>query len=446
MAPGNEMQSCHFKLRRGMDLRVAGTRASVTSAEVPGPVQTVALLGADYPGLKPVIQVASGDRVTLGQPLLHDRHDTALRFTAPGTGVVTTIAFGNRRVLQSIVVRLDDDRPRQRVAEPLDPATAESAQIRERLLGSGLWTALRTRPFSRVPASGDTPDSLFVTAIDTAPLAHDPRQVIARRPDAFRSGVIALTRLSTGTVYVCRAPGAPLPLPDTPQVVDAVFSGPHPAGLPGTHIHHLRPASASRTVWHLGYQDVIAIGELLTTGILDMTRTVALVGAVAAPCLYATRLGASITDLFTTADPALRVLSGDPLAGREVRGADAWLGRYHQQVTVLREPDPSGAFRWLGAALAAVGPRIRSGARSTRLYGRPTGMLPVDGFERVLPLDLLPSPLLRALLLRDTATAVGLGCLELAEEDLALCSYLCPARQDYGAALRATLDDYRRNG
>ena len=456
MTLSNHTQSRRFKLRRGMNLRVAGVPAPPPAicAVITAPVRTVALLGADFPGVKPALQVAVGDRVTLGQSLLHDRHDPALRFTSPATGIVHSITLGDRRALQSIVVQVDDESPRQLFAEPVDPARTASAVIRERLLTSGLWTAFRTRPFSRVPASGDTPDAIFVTAIDTAPLANDPRSVIARNPEAFRVGIIALTRLITGAVYVCRAPGEPLPLPDNPQLIDAVFSGPHPAGLPGTHIHHLRPAGASRTVWHLGYQDVVAIGELLTTGILDFTRVVALTGAVDAPCLFSARLGASIADLFAATDPALRVLSGDSLTGREARGSDAWLGRYHQQITVLREPDEGGAFHWLGDALAtalatalgAVSPRMARGARTTRVYGRQTGMLPVDSFERVLPLDLLPSPLLRALLLRDTETAVDLGCLELAEEDLALCSYICPARQDYGAALRTTLDDYRRNG
>jgi Na+-transporting NADH:ubiquinone oxidoreductase subunit A len=406
-----------------MDLRVAGASAptSLPSTSIPAPVHSVALLGADFPGLRPTLTVAVGDRVTPGQALLHDRHDPALLYTSPGTGTVSDIAFGDRRTLQSVVIRLDDEDPQKPFAGPLDPATTASAVIRERLLASGLWTAFRTRPFNRVPASGDTAEAIFVTAIDTAPLAGDPRAAITRNPAAFQAGIIALTRLITGAIYICRAPGEPLPLPDAPQLVDAVFSGPHPAGLPGTHIHHLHPAGAARTVWHLGCQDVVAIGQLLTTGFLDFTRVVALSGVVDTPRLLETRLGASIADLFTTADPGLRILSGDPLGGREVRGADAWLGRYHQQITVLRE-------------------------QTTRFHGRPTGMLPVDRFERVLPLDLLPSPLLRALLLRDTETAVDLGCLELAEEDLALCSYVCPARQDYGAALRATLDDYRRNG
>ncbi len=453
MTTNNHTHSRRFRLRRGMDLRVAGapapspiTSAVMTSAVIAAPVTNVALLGADFPGIRPTLAVAVGDRVTLGQPLLHDRHDPALRFTSPGTGIVSSITFGDRRALQSIAVRLLDDEPRKAVAEPLDPATTASAVIRERLLASGLWTAFRTRPFSRVPASGDTPDAIFVTAMDTAPLAGDPRAAIARNPAAFHAGIIALTRLITGTVYVCRAPGEPLPVPDDPQLVDAVFSGPHPAGLPGTHIHHLHPASARCTVWHLGCQDVVAIGQLLTTGMLDHTRVVALTGAIRAPRLLATRLGASISDLVTDTDPALRILSGDPLSGRDARGDEAWLGRYHQQISVVREPGPAGALRWLAAALAAVIPESRRGTGTTRVYGRPTGMLPVDSFERVLPLDLLPSPLLRALLLGDTETAVSLGCLELAEEDLALCSYVCPARQDYGAALRATLEDFRRNG
>jgi Na+-transporting NADH:ubiquinone oxidoreductase subunit A len=448
MAPENDMHSRRFRLRRGMDLRIPGAPAPLPAATavVPAPVSSVAVLGADFPGIRPAVTVAVGDRVTLGQPVLHDRHDPALRLTSPGAGIVSAITYGDRRALKSIVIRLEDDASARAVAEPLEPAAMTGATIRERLLESGLWAAFRTRPFSRMPGSGETPAAIFVTAMDTAPLAGDPRVAISRQPDAFRAGVLALTRLTTGSVYVCRAPGEPLPLPDTARVVDAVFSGPHPAGLPGTHIHHLHPAGTGHTVWHLGCQDVAAIGQLLSTGVLDVSRVVARTGAVDVPALLQARLGASIGDLLTRADPAVRVLGGDALTGRDAHGDNAWLGRYHQQITVLREPGSAGVLRWLAAALAAAIPHGRHGARTTRVYGRTTGMLPVDSFERVLPLDLLPSPLLRALLLGDTETAVNLGCLELAEEDLALCSYVCPSRQDYGAALRATLDDYRRNG
>ena len=433
-----------FRLRRGMSLVLAGGPGA-TPGTSPA-VRRVALLGADYPGTRMAARVAVGDRLGLGQAVMCDRHDPALLFTSPGTGTVSSITHGERRELRSIVIDLDGTEPRETFTDPLDPVTATAAVIRERLLASGLWTAFRTRPFSRVPGSADTPDAIFVTAIDTAPLAGDPRAAISRDPAAFRAGILALTRLISGTIYVCRSPGESLPLPDSHQLVDAVFSGPHPAGLPGTHIHHLHPVGAARTVWYLDCQDVQAIGRLLTTGILDFSRVVALTGAVAAPRLLLTRLGASITDLVGDAGPAQRVLSGNVLAGREARGTDAWLGRYHWQITVLPEAQAARPLRWLHAALAAVSPANRRGVQTTRVYGRTTGMLPVDGFERVMPLDLLPSPLLRALLLGDTDTAVSLGCLELAEEDLALCSYVCPARQDYGAALRRTLDDYRRNG
>lgn len=425
-----------FQLKKGMDLRLDGAPPATVSASPP--VRSVALLGSDLPGIKPTLLVAVGDHVLLGQPLMHARHDPELRITAPGTGTITAINFGEQRRLASLVITLDEPGTAQAVVEPAGPSLS-SALVRQRLLQTGLWTAFRTRPFGAVPGSGDTPDAIFVTAIDSAPLAGDPRVMISRDADAFRHGVAALTHLTGGLVYVCRAPGVPLPLPDTARIVDAVFSGPHPAGLPGTHMHFLHPVGAARTAWHLGCQDVIAIGQLLATGVLEQRRVVAVGGTIAEPRLLDTRLGACISDLVGTPDVALRVLSGDALSGRAVTDADGWLGRYDQQVTVLRDDLRVRPRRWLATALKSLLPE-------TSVRGRRTGMLPLDIFEQVLPLDLLPSPLLRALLLRDTETAVRLGCLELGEDDLALCSYVCPARQDYAAALRATLDDYRRNG
>ncbi|MDH5330071.1 MAG: NADH:ubiquinone reductase (Na(+)-transporting) subunit A [Aquincola sp.] len=437
-----------FRLRRGLDLNLAGAPGlDIGAAPAVG---TVALPGIDLAGLRPALRVAVGDRVTLGQVLAHDRHDPDLVFTSPGTGTVTAIHYGDRRALLALVIALTDETTGLELADPLDPASVAAADVRRRLLAAGLWPAFRTRPFSRIPGSTEQADAIFVTGLDTAPLAGDPRVAIDRDPAAFRTGITALTRLTAGPVYVCRAPGDPLPLPDAPRIVDAVFSGPHPAGLPGTHIHHLHPVGSrpgtGRAVWYLAGQDVIAIGRLLASGRLDQRRIIALSGAVDRPRLIETRVGACVADLTGTPAAGLRVLAGDPLTGRDITAETGWLGRLEWQVTLLREAPPAPAFGWVRAALGALAPGIGLPPATTRVHGRPTGMLPVDTFERVLPLDLLPSPLLRALLLRDTDTAVELGCLELAAEDLALCSYVCPARHDYGAALRATLDDYRQNG
>jgi Na+-transporting NADH:ubiquinone oxidoreductase subunit A len=449
-----------IRIRQGLDIPVAGEPEQVVHA---GPkVRHVALCGMDYIGLRPRLLVDVGAAVGLGQPLLEDKRDPGVCYPSPGRGTVVAINRGTRRVLESIVVRLEDSGGQDLVFEALTARQIEQLdrdRVAERLLRSGLWTAFRTRPFSRVPPSDSAPRAIFVTAIDTRPLAPDPAVVVARDVEAFATGLQLLTRLTEGTVWLCTAPDWPVALPELERVQHVAFSGPHPAGLPGTHMHFLDPVGPGRTAWHIGFQDVTAFGRLFRKGSIDTERVVALCGVcVNQPRLITTRLGASLEQLLRDGvceTFACRVISGSVLGGRAATGALAFLGRYHDQVSVFREGGAVYPFGWLGLyprRFSAAGALTRrSGFRRRHLFsttqnGRFAGMLPVPVFERVMPLDILPSPLLRALLVKDTERAQALGCLELDEEDLALCSFVCPAKQDYGVTLRINLEQIEREG
>ncbi len=443
--------------RRGLDLPFTGTPQQVIDA---GPeVSKVALLGGDYVGLKPTMQVQVGDRVKLGQPLFSDKRFADVHYTSPGAGEVVDIARGARRALQAVIVRLEGDEEEafeafERAA--LDGLTRE--QVQGNLLRSGLWTALRTRPYSKVPDPASTPDAVFVTAIDTNPLAAAPAVVLEQAGEAFADGLRVLRRLGEGPLFVCVAPGHEPQLPAIDDCRVATFDGPHPAGLVGTHIHHLFPVGAKRSVWHLNYQDAIAIGRLFTSGRLDPTRVISLGGPlVHRPRLITTRLGANTEDLVRgeVDDVDSRVISGSPLSGHRATDWAAYLGRFHLSVSVLAEGRQREFLGWIKpwgekysltrAFLSSLRPGTRF-AFNTSQNGSPRAMVPIGVYERVMPLDVLPTQLLRALLVRDTDLAQRLGCLELDEEDLALCTFVCPSKYEYGPVLRANLDQIEKEG
>ena len=327
------------------------------------------------------------------------------------------------------------------------------------MIESGLGTALRPRPYSKVPAPGSAPAAIFVNAMDSNPLAMDPVPVIAEHGADFTNGINVLSRLTDGELFVCTAPGAAVDVPALPQLRRVEFDGPHPAGLVGTHIHFLKPVSAQRKVWHIDPQDVIAIGKLFTEGRLMTERVVALAGPVVKqPRLIRTRLGAKIGGLLSgeLEDVDARAISGSVLSGRRAVGWSDYLGRYHAQISVIPESVKRELFGWFNPAgdkfsvLNVMFSALQRGSRrfafNTSMNGSPRAMVPIGNYERVMPLDILPTQLLRAVLVQDTDQAQALGALELAEEDLALCSYVCIGKYDFGPLLRANLETIEREG
>ncbi len=439
-----------IKTKRGLDLPISGSPKQ-TIEEGPA-ISRVALVGYDYPGLKPTMEAREGDRVRAGQVVCTDKKNPSIKYTAPASGRVLAVNRGDRRVFESLVIEVDDGEEMTYAGYPAgELKNLAREKVVERLVESGQWTAIRTRPYSTVPAIDTVPDAVFVTSADTRPLAPDPALYINEQADAYLSGLDTLSRLTDGKVYVCSNAGANLPLADNPQVVNEAFQGPHPAGNAGTHIHFLYPVHTNRTVWYVDYQDVIAIGRLFTTGKLHFERVIALGGpAVKNPRLLRTRLGAS-TDELTAGELKegdQRVISGSVLDGRRAVDTRAYLGRFHHQVAALREGTERELLDFIMPGrekfsltrlfISAFLPRKKFDM-STSTYGSPRSIIPLGLYEEVMPLDILSTQLLRALVVGDFDACIELGCLELDEEDIALCTFVCPGKYEYGPYLRQML-------
>ncbi len=438
--------------RKGLDLPLAG--APELKLDDAPTSRRVALMAADTVGLKPAIAAQVGERVRRGQKLIEDKRMPGVALTAPATGTVAAINRGARRALVSVVIEVDSgDASGEQVEfasfRSRPAAELDGAAVRALMLESGLWTALRTRPYGNMPAADAKAVAIFVTAIDTRPHAPPPQRVIAARTAEFRDGLVCLTKLVTGPVYLCTAEGDAVDTPAGVQVEQ--FAGPHPAGNVGWHIHCLQPVNLHRFVWHIGYQDVIALGHLVRTGKLDVERVISLAGpSVRSPRLLRTRLGASIDHLVAGElhDGEHRVISGSVLDGRTAMGDEhGYLGRFHLQVAALREGREREMFGYIapGAAKFSVTGSVLGAfsrahrALTTSTNGSPRAMVPIGTYERVMPFDILPTFLLRALIIRDDPRAVALGALELDEDDVALCTVVCPGKYEYGPLLREML-------
>lgn len=447
-----------IKIKRGLDIPLAGEPEQTIS---PAPaVRTVGLVGEDYIGMKAALAVSEGDRVKLGQVLFSHRKLPGVQFTSPASGTVAAINRGAKRAFQSVVIEVDgDDEQTFETYYDTDLNSLTREQVRKNLLDSGLWTALRTRPYSQIPSPQTAPHSIFVAAMDTSPHAARPEVVLAESELPFIYGLHALRHLSDGKLYVCKRPGAAIPGRELKFATFVEFAGPHPAGLPGTHIHFLDPVGPRKTVWTINYQDVIAIGRLFTTGRLSVERVVSVAGPVVRkPRLVRTRLGANITELLANElQPGPnRLISGSVLSGRTAVAPFDFLGRYHQQVSALREDRERVFLGWqtLGFRKFSVKKVYASaffGAGdplelSTSLEGSKRPMVPIGTYETVMPLDIQPTYLLRSLIVGDTEQAQALGCLELDEDDVALCTFVCPGKYEYAPLLRRTLNILEREG
>ena len=441
-----------IEVKKGLDLPITGApEQRIEDAQL---VRHVAILGTDYVGMKPTMEVQEGDKVKLGQLLFTDKKVDGVRFTAPAAGEVVAINRGEKRRLLSVVIKVDENEEAMTFASH-DRGTLgqlDRQAVVDQLVESGLWTALRTRPFSRTPAIDSVPADIFVTAVDTHPLSADPALIINENSQAFEDGLKVLTRLTEGNVFLCTGANASLPGSDVSGVKTETFAGPHPAGLVGTHIHYLSPVALHKKVWHIGYQDVIAFGKLFVEGKLDVTRIVAVGGPRAEkPRLLRTRVGASTQELLAgeVIQPEdTRVISGSVFSGFAAEGNITYLGRFHNQISLLEEGNKRTFMGWLslganrhsimGIYLSRF-KGLSNYAPTTSTNGSERAMVPVGNYERVMPLDIMPTQLLRSLIVGDIEVAMQLGCLELDEEDLALCTYVCPGKYEYGPILRDNL-------
>lgn len=393
-----------------------------------------ALLGRDFPGIRFEVLVQVGDPVSMGQPLMRDRRRPDVVFTAPAAGRVSNLSRGPKRSIVSVQIDTAHDAG---VTVFNVEGNKDAADIRDLLLRSGLWTALRQRPFDIIPDPHGAPTAILVTAMDTEPFAPDPAEIIALQRDEFIAGVKALATLADAPVFVCNSPGADLPQVNTANVKPVEFSGPHPAGLPGTHIRKLCPIGfSSNTPWHIGYQDVISVGYLVNTGRIAQNRTVSVCGpALSKPILCRVTLGGHIGDILdqVTEEGVTDAISGSPLTGHRAIGDVAFLGQRHRQITVLNEAVSRKPW-WKTLSLFEITPAEHK-----------SPLIPTTDLDQAALSGILTVPMMRALLVGDVERARALGALELTEEDVAMWGFLCPSKTDYGSLLRKTLNQLQKD-
>jgi Na+-transporting NADH:ubiquinone oxidoreductase subunit A len=387
-------------------------------------VSRAAVLARDYHGINFELLVEQGEQVSAGSALMRDARRPSIRFTSPVAGSIAKIERGSRRKLISLQIDLDETLGTTQYTLTGSP---DRSSLRSLMLESGAWIHLRTRPFGNIPNPEGEPVALFITATESEALAPEPQQIIETFNEQFRTGVRALVGISDAPVYLCHAAGFTPSVDESEQLHCVPFAPGHSTGLPGVHINALCPIGfAGAEVWHIGYQDVISLGHILLEGTTWLERVITIAGAaVRQPRSLRVIPGASIKQLLDGElhDGPVRVFSGSVLRGRVVFGSEAYLGAHHRQLTVL----PETAVNAFQPASAGV-------------------MIPNDELEALAPPGIYPVPLMRALQVGDVDRARELGALELVEEDLALLSYVCQSKSDYGLLLRHVLDQLEGAG
>ncbi len=454
-------------ISKGLDLPISGAPVQIIRDTL-RPTR-VAVMADDFPGLRPGMLVEEGETVKRGQPLFEDRKASGVIHTSPGAGRIIGIHRGARRALRSVVIDLSDS---ERAGEPRDDEVFQFESysgkpagelgrdaIVKLLVESGQWAAFRTRPFAKAPPTDTKPAAIFVNAMDTNPLAPLPEVVLADRMRDFDLGLHLLCKLTEGTTYLCVAPRSDIERQVSAPVQVEEFSGPHPSGTSGVHIHMLEPVSRAKTVWAIGYQDVAAIGKLFATGRIDLDRVISVAGpSITDPRLVQTRLGASTDDIVEgqLKEGEIRLVSGSVLSGKKAMGdIFGFMGRFDVQISALREGRERVFLGWLlpGFDTFSTIPIYLSRFFPSKKFdfttttnGSPRAMVPIGMYERVMPMDILPTFLLRSMMVGDLERAEELGVLELAEEDLALCTFVDPGKTNYGQILRRNLELIEKEG
>jgi len=442
--------SLSVKIKKGLDIRIKGEADKLLVPEVES--TTYGVKPVDFPGLIPKLNVKPGDKVSAGTPLFHDKIRPEILFTSPVSGRVLSIIRGDRRKLLEIVIENDGEEFVD--FGKADPSGLSREKIKETLLSSGLWPAVRQRPYHIVANPADVPKAIFISGFDTAPLAPDYNFIMDNSSvSLFRSGISALKKLTDGKInLVLNGKGDSSELLKKAAEVDISYiSGPHPAGNVGVHIHHLDPINKGDIVWIVNLQDVIAIGRLFEEGIYKHERIIALAGSeILHPQYYKIRSGASISSLVkeNVKTGHLRYISGNVFTGTRIE-PDGYLGYYDSQVTMIPEGDYYEFFGWMmpginkfsfSKTFASTLIPKKSYKMDTNLHGGERAFVMTGQYEKVVPMDIYPMQLLKAILAEDIDMMENLGIYEIAEEDFALCEFICPSKIEIQSIVRKGLD------
>ncbi len=438
-------------LKKGYDIKIKG-KASKSVYEG-AKVKTFAVQPGNFRGVVPIpkVVVEKGDKVKAGDLLLYDKKKPELKFVSPVSGTVLDVRRGARRSIKEVVVESDAKIEYKKFEVP-DVNGSSREQLVEFLLDSGLWSLLRQRPYDFIPEKDTIPKNIIVSTFDSAPLAADMDFVVKGKEKEFQKGLDVLVKLAKNKVFLTLDANKKTAPPDAflkaTGVEKVFFKGPHPSGNVGVQMHHLDPIRGLDKFWYLGVQEVATIGKMFLEGIYDVSRMVAVTGeSVSEPKYLNTYLGANIGEAVNSQvkDDKCRIVSGNLLTG-EQKGRDEFLNNFDSQISIIPEGDYHTFFGWLVSQKptptkweAFMSNWIKPNATfetDTNTHGQKRAFVHTGIYQRVLPMDIYPVHLMKAILAGDIEQMEGLGINEVAEEDVALCEFICPCKQEFQAILR----------
>jgi Na+-transporting NADH:ubiquinone oxidoreductase subunit A len=442
--------SVSIKLKKGYDIPIEGAAEKKLSGDM-NPSR-YGVKPVDFPGLIPKLNVKPGENIKAGSALFHNKLNPDILFTSPVSGTVLSVERGDRRKMLEVVLEKQGDD--YITFGKADPSSLSREEVTKHLLQSGLWPAVRQRPYNIVAKPYDSPKAIFISGFDTAPLAPDFNFIMDNSPSGlFQTGIDALTKLTDGKVHlVLNGKGeSSQVLKGATGVEISYFSGPHPAGNVGIHIHHIDPVNKGEVVWTVNLQDIITIGRLFSEGIYKPEKIIALTGSeVINPQYYKILSGASVkacTD-GNIKTGNVRYISGNILTGTRINN-EGFLGYYDSQLTVIPEGD---YFEFFGWAVPGVGKLSFSRTFAsaflpkkkyrpdTNFHGGERAFVMTGLYEKVLPMNIYPMQLFKAILAGDIDMMENLGIYEVAEEDFALCEFVCPSKIEIQSIVRKGLD------
>lgn len=440
-----------IKIRRGLDIKLKGEADKVL--EQGGMPGFFAVKPTDFPGLVPKLCLRPEADVKAGTPLFYDKYHPDVQFTSPVSGKLVAINRGERRKILELVIEPSKEMEYESF-EAADPKELTAEDVRHKLLASGVWPFIRQRPYHVVADPLLTPRAVFISGFDTAPLAPDYDFIFGNESGtAFQTGINALKKLTNAPVHLSLQDGYPaaLAMANAGGVEFHTFRGPHPAGNVGIQIHHIQPVNKGEVVWYVNPQDVLIIGRLFEKGIYDASRIVALTGSeVKKPRYYRTHIGASMAPLLkdNLQGEEVRVISGNVLTGKKIE-EDGYLGFYDSQLTVIPEGKYHELFGWALPGLKKFSfsrtffswlNKRKQYRLDTNMHGGERAFVMTGEYEKVLPMDIYPMHLLKAIIVEDIDKMEQLGIYEVAEEDFALCEFICPSKIEIQSVLRKGLN------
>ncbi len=434
-----------IKIKKGLNIKLKGSADKILSnTKLP---DTFAIKPTDFPSLTPKLSVKPEDTVKAGEALFYDKYNPEIKFTSPVSGKVLAVNRGKRRRILNVVIQRDKELIYKDFGKH-NPKEMSREDIKKIILDSGAWAFIIQRPYSIIADPKDNPKAIFISTFDTSPLAPDYDFISAEETDAFQKGIDVLTKLTDGKVHISKHEEKSSNIFDKTEGVEKHrFTGPHPAGNVGIQIHHISPINKGDIYWTINPVNVIIIGRLFQKGIFDASKIIALTGAsVQKPQYYKTILGANLSELTGQQEEGTnnRYISGNVLTGTKIE-KDGYLGFYDNQITIIPEGNHFEFLGWLNPGLnkysfsstflSSVFPKKEYNI-DTNYNGGERAFVVSGQYEKVLPMDILPVHLLKAILAEDIDKMEELGIYEVAEEDFALCEFICTSKIEVQEIIR----------